>query len=193
MALIDCYNRFPDAKWIWWLDFDALIMSPTLDLGQYLLNPDAMHEKVMKNRKFPISHLGQSIDESWELPADPDTNEINLLISHDQNGLNAGSLFLRRNRWTELFLELWNDPILMLEKKWWALEQDALVHLFLNHHHFMKDHVAIVPQGVFNAYVPDDINRESLSKDNRDINAEFWGPGLLVIHFAGCWCDPYEL
>lgn len=49
----------------------------------------------MKNRKLPISHLGQSIDESWDLPADPDINEINLLISQDQNSLNAGSIFLQ--------------------------------------------------------------------------------------------------
>ena len=91
------------------------------------------------------------------------------------------------NRWTDRFLELWNDPILMLEKKWWALEQDALIHLFLHHHHFVKGHVGIAQQKVFNAYVPDDINCESLSKDKTDIHAEFWEPNPLVIHFAGCW------
>lgn len=68
-----------------------------------------------------------------------------------------------------MFLELWNDPILMLEKKWWALEQDALIHLFLHHHHFVKGHVGVAPQ----KGIPD-IDCESLSKDKTDIHAEFW-------------------
>lgn len=53
MALINCFNRFPDAKWIWWLDFDALTMTPTLDLGEYFLNPDAMHRKTHEKSEVP--------------------------------------------------------------------------------------------------------------------------------------------
>jgi len=186
-VLVDTIKRYPEAKWIWWLDFDAVIMSPTIDLGEYILNPDAMYSKLLKGQKFPIMHLGQHVAGSLVLPANPDPANVNLLIAHDQNGLNAGSFFLRRTEWTEMFLELWHDPILMLEKHWWALEQDALVHIFLQHHQFMKNHVGIVSQGEFNAYAPDNINRESLSADNIDLEAQFWEPGRLVIHFAGCW------
>ena|SRR5271170_2258287 len=186
-VLVDAINRYPDAQWIWWLDFDAVIMTPTIDLGKHILNPDAMFPNLLKDRTFPIMHLGQSVSEQLVLPSNPDPDEINFLISHDQNGLNAGSFFLRINEWTKEFLELWGDPILMLEKEWWAMEQDALVHIFLHHHHFIKNHVGIVPPRVFNANVPDDINRESLSKDNVKLEAQFWEPNALVIHFAGCW------
>jgi hypothetical protein len=186
-VLLDAFKQHPEAEWIWWLDFDAVIMTPTVDLGEYILNPDAMFSKLLKGQTFPIRHLGQGGKEGLVLPSHPDVDQINLLISHDQNGLNAGSFFLRRNKWTEMFLEHWHDPILMLEKDWWALEQDALVHIFLHHHQFMKDHVGIVAQREFNAYVADDINRESLSKDGTTLKAQFWDPSALVIHFAGCW------
>jgi hypothetical protein len=186
-VLVDAMNRYPNAKWIWWLDFDAVIMTPTIDLGKHILNPDAMFSNLLKDRTFPIMHLGQSVSEQLVLPSAPDPNEINFLISHDQNGLNAGSFFLRNNEWTRELLELWGDPILMLEKEWWAKEQDALVHIFLHHHHFIKNHVGIVAPRIFNANVPDDINREPLSTDNVNLEAQFWEPNALVIHFAGCW------
>jgi len=191
-SINDCFYRHPEAKWIWWLDFDAVVMTPTIDLGNYILNPGAMYNKILKDQKFPIMHLGQKVEEALHLPADPDPEDIHLLISHDQNGLNAGSFFLRRSNWTQIFLELWNDPILMLEKKWWAHEQDALVHLFLHHHQFMKHHVGIAAPKEFNAYVPDDINRESLST-NINLEADFWQPYDLVIHFAGCWSFPHPV
>jgi hypothetical protein len=186
-VLLEAFKQHPEAKWIWWLDFDAVIMTPTVDLGEHILNPDAMFSKLLKGEKFPIVHLGQSEKEELKLPLHPDPNEINLLISHDQNGLNAGSFFLRRNTWTEMFLELWHDPIFMLEKKWWALEQDALIHILLKHHRFMENHVGIVAQREFNAYAPDDINKESLGDSNIGFKAEFWDADALVIHFAGCW------
>ena len=186
-VLQDAVNRYPDAKWIWWLDFDAVVMAPNIELGEHILNSDVMYSKMLKDRTFPIMHLGQSLAEDYVLPAHPDPNSVNLLISHDQNGLNAGSFFLRSNEWTQMFLELWRDPILMLEKEWWAHEQDALVHLFLQHHQFMKNHIGIVSQREYNAYAPDDINKEALSKDKIDLEAQFWEPGTFVIHFAGCW------
>jgi hypothetical protein len=185
--LTHAFNQYPEAEWIWWLDFDALIMNPFLDLCEYILNPEAMFSKLMKDQKFPLTHLGQDEDEVLVLPADPDPNDINLLISHDQNGLNAGSFFLRRGKWTDFFLKLWSDPVLMLEKKWWAQEQDALIHIFRHHYTFINGHVGIVPQQEFNAYVPDDINRASLSKGGITVDAGFWTPDVIAIHFAGCW------
>ena len=35
-------NQFPHVEWIWWLDLDALIMTPSLELYDYLLGPEAM-------------------------------------------------------------------------------------------------------------------------------------------------------
>jgi mannan polymerase II complex MNN10 subunit len=119
------------------------------------------------------------------LPSNPNPNEVHLLISHNRNGLNPGSFFLRRNNWTEMLLELWRDPILMLEKKWWALEQDALVHIFLHHHQFLKGHVGIVAQKEFNAYAPDDVNRESLNKGDIILEAQFLMLSSYISQDAG--------
>jgi galactosyl transferase GMA12/MNN10 family len=162
-------------------------MNPFIDLGEYILNPEAMFSKLLKDRQFPLTHLGQDDNEALVLTANPDPNDINLLISHDQNGLNAGSFFLRKGRWTDVFLELWSDPIFTLEKKWWAQEQDALIHIFRKHYQFMNGHVGIVRQRELNAYVPDDLNRESLNKGKITVEAEFWTSDVIAIHFAGCW------
>jgi len=78
----------------------------------------------------------------------------------------------------------------MLEKKWWPQERDALIHIFRHHRNFIDGHVGIVRQMEFNAYVPDEINRESLNNGPIAIHAEFWNPEAIAIHFAGCWYFP---
>ena len=99
--LKDALEQHPNAKWVWWLDFDAVIMNPILDLGEYILNPEAMTQKLLKDRLFPLTHLGQEENEALDLPADPNPHNINLLISHDRNRVNAGSLFLLNSKWAD--------------------------------------------------------------------------------------------
>jgi len=171
-ALVDAFKRYPEAKWVWWLDFDALIMTPTIDLGSHLLNPEVMLSKLWRGQGFPLWHLNSGGDYVFHLPEDLDPNEIHLIISSDQNGINAGSIFLRRNTWTDIFLDLWSDPLLM-SQDWWAYEQDAIVHL-LRHHQCIRDHVGIVSQKLINAY------------PNGDIEWPQWQPNDLVIHFPAC-------
>lgn len=185
--IADAFEKYPNTKWLWWLDFDALIMTPTIDLGAHILNPDVLLSKMLKGGTYPLGQLGENGGEElikYKLPETPDPNKINFIISGDQNGLNAGSFFFRRCTWTSILLDLWIDPLLTHKTEWWALEQDALIHM-LRHHHFIRHHMAIVPQRTINAYPGSDINSISLA-EKLNLTAGFWEPNDLVLHFAGC-------
>jgi len=99
--LKDALKQHPHAKWVWSLDFDVVIMNPILDLGEYILNPEAMTKTLLKDRLFTLTHLGQEENQALDLPSDSNPHDINLLISHDRNKVNAGSLFLLNSKWAD--------------------------------------------------------------------------------------------
>jgi hypothetical protein len=169
-VLIEAFNKYPDAKWVWWLDFDAIIMSPTIDLGSHLLNHDAMSSKLRKGEVYKLR--GSHREAELHTLESPDPNEIHLLVTGDQNGINAGSFLLRRSAWTDILLDLWLDP-LYVDMDWPGKEQDAMIHM-MQFHKFVSNHVGILPQRTLNAYSEGDENMR-------------WHPNDLVVHFAGCW------
>jgi len=147
-------------------------MNPSIEIGPHILNPSSLSSKMRKNETFELWHLGD-----WRGPVgemnigDPDPNEINLILSTDLNGVNAGSFFLRAGHWSDVFLDMWVEPMFM-DREWVGYEQDALVHL-LAHHKYVRDHVALVGQRNFNSYA-------------MDANDDLWREGEFVVHFAGC-------
>ena len=48
-SIAKALETYPSAEWIWWLDLDALIMTPHLDLHSYLLSPSAMKWRLLQN------------------------------------------------------------------------------------------------------------------------------------------------
>ena len=48
-------ERFPHVEWIWWLDLDALIMTPSLELYDYLLGPEAMGGKLLNKTTIKMN------------------------------------------------------------------------------------------------------------------------------------------
>jgi hypothetical protein len=145
-------------------------MTPNVDLSTLLLSPQSMYSILRKGEAYQLRGAGR--EGVFDLPEDPDTEQINLLISGDHNGINAGSFFLRRSAWTDMFLDLWLDPF-YIDQTWPGKEQDAIIHM-LRYHKFVKDHVGILPQRSINAYSEGDENMR-------------WHKGDLVVHFAGCW------
>ena len=169
-VLVDAFKKYPEAKWVWWLDFDAIIMTPTIDLASHLLNPSVMFSRLRKGEAYRIR--GAHDEAIYHLPETPDANEMNLLITGDHNGINAGSFFLRRSEWTDVLLDLWVDPF-YIRQDWPGREQDALIHM-IRYHTFVRDHVGILAQRILNAYSEGDENMR-------------WQKNDIVVHFAGCW------
>jgi hypothetical protein len=166
-VLVDVFKRYPQAKWVWWLDFDAIIMSPKIDLGSHLLDPDIMYSKLLK---------GEVVDLPFNLPEDPDVSKINLILSGDSWGpVNGGCLFLRRSEWTDMLLDIWVDPYFTAHDEEWKVtqEQEALVHL-MRTHYTIRDHIGIVPPRLINA------NGVGVREETK------WHSNDFVLHFAGC-------
>ncbi|EWC46974.1 hypothetical protein DRE_03736 [Drechslerella stenobrocha 248] len=170
-ALLDTFIHFPDAQWVWWLDLDAIIMNPDIDLASHILSHAAMRTKF----EGGVEYLkGGSAHTGHFMTKDADPREIDLIIGQDHNGLNAGSFFLRRSKFTKLLLDWWEEPFYVWNE-WPGKEQDALLHM-VQHHRHVREHVGLVPQRVLNGF--------PVGWDNMG-----WHNDDLVVHLAGCWVD----
>jgi hypothetical protein len=163
-ALIDTFRRYPEAEWVWFLDLDAIIMSPEYDLVKNILSKKGLESKILRSTKFNTLELYTPPEQDWK--------DIDFIIAQDHNGLNAGSFLVRRSRYTEVLLDFWADPLLMIQK-WPGREQEALVH-FLKYHPTFRTHLGLVPQRSINSYAEGGSNMK-------------WQKGDVAVHFAGCW------
>lgn len=122
-AIVETFNLYPQAKWIWWLDLDAIIMTPDIDLRSHLLS----HEAILKNAQLDVemNRSGGGLSGSRTLKT-INPNNVDLIVSQDPNGVNAGSFLIRRSEFTRMFVDMWSDPMFVREN-WIAQEQDAMV------------------------------------------------------------------
>jgi hypothetical protein len=167
--LRDVFDRFPKAKWIWWLDLDIIIMTPSLDLHTHVLSKEGMLEHMLIDQEI-VGVGGGPL--GFKTLADPNPNDMNFLIAQDFWGQNVGSFLMRRGDWSDWVLEMWADP-LATAKDWVFPENDGWTHLFKNHQ-IVRDHTAIMKQRALNAY------------PNYNDLGEHWEQGDLLVHFAGC-------
>jgi hypothetical protein len=124
-AIVDAFNAYPEAQWVFFLDLDAIIMSPKQDLNSLTLSHAAMQKSLDFGREFTGSErapLGVFMPQL----ADANLGDIDMLIAQDHNGINAGSFFLRRSKFTQWLLDMWADPFFM-QMDWPGKEQDTLV------------------------------------------------------------------
>lgn len=122
-AIVEAFNVYPQAKWVWWLDLDAIIMTPSVDLTAHLLAYDVLYEKMRKGFEMSKSGGGKS---GVVTRQNPDMQNIDLIVTQDQNGLNAGSFWIRRSEFSRMFMDMWADPF-FVRQGWIAQEQDAMV------------------------------------------------------------------
>ena len=114
-AIRNAYESFPDADYFWWLDQDALIMNLNLSLYDNLLSKEAMEQALLENSEFPVVESSvtgnKGYDKSITLYNYPDFDRLCLFAARDGPQINAGSLVFKRDPWTEMFLDIWSDPI----------------------------------------------------------------------------------
>lgn len=122
-AIAETFKTFPDAQWVWWLDLDAILMSPLVDLNELLLSHKALDKQLLRDYTINKSGGGKS---GISTPKNLDVKNIDLIFSQDQNGINAGSFFIRRSEWSRSILDIWADPLLVM-KPWLGREQDSMV------------------------------------------------------------------
>ncbi|KAE9988578.1 hypothetical protein EG328_009711 [Venturia inaequalis] len=168
-AIVEAFNAFPKAKWVWFLDLDAIIMTPKQGLVDLVLSHEGMKKSI--NWGGPWTAAARS-PLGTIMPNDADLDNLDMLIAQDHNGVNAGSIFLRRSKYTQWLLDMWADPFFM-QMDWPGKEQDALLH-FINHHRIIREHTGMLKQRVVNPFVEGGPTMQ-------------WQKGDLLVHLAGCW------
>lgn len=123
-AIIETFRTYPHAQWVWWLDLDAIIMTPARSLNSVVLSRDAMYAALENDTElFHDDHHKTGVFS----PATPDFKNIDFLISQDHNGVNAGSFMIRRSKFSQWMLDMWRDPVFVQNIGFAMKEQDALV------------------------------------------------------------------
>jgi hypothetical protein len=124
-AIVDAFNKYPKAQWVFFLDLDAIIMSPKQDLNSLILS----HAGMAKNLEFGKQYHGNErtpLGTYMSEREDVKFEDVDMLVAQDHNGVNAGSFFLRRSKFTQWMLDMWADPFFM-RMDWPGQEQDTLV------------------------------------------------------------------
>ena len=142
--------------WAWWLDIDTLVTNYSVSLTSVVDQAHVVFNEEHKGKENPP--------------------EMEMILSRDCNGINAGSLFLRRSPWVQRFLPLLYSirdelPNLDPDKR---SEQDAIVYLYERKKE-IRDRTTFLPQSLLNGN-PDDIGCTEFFKD--DSSGRTWKVGL---------------
>jgi hypothetical protein len=46
---MEAFSTYPTTEWVWWLDVDAIIMTPHLDLYKHLLDHEVLRSRLSKD------------------------------------------------------------------------------------------------------------------------------------------------
>ncbi|KZM25361.1 uncharacterized protein EKO05_0000647 [Ascochyta rabiei] len=138
--------------WLWWIDFDTLITNTATKVTDII-------EDELRNATNP--------------------DDIDFLLTHDCNGLNAGSFLVRGH---ERSLKFMHKSVAVYDeakrKDVSMSEQDAVVKL-LNEDKKSANRARVIPQWKLNAF-PSEIACF-------DEEQKVWEHGMFVLHFAGAW------
>ncbi|EUC38845.1 glycosyltransferase family 34 protein [Bipolaris zeicola 26-R-13] len=169
-ALAEAFYLHPKAEWIWLMDADMIIMTPSVPLISTILSPSAIEKSIMRNTMLLN---GTRPPTNIFTPTRYRVEDVDILITQDHQFVNAGSIFFRRSAFTRFFLEMMTDKTMLMGKEHHLAEQNAIKHLMLEHE-LVRKHVGIFPQRSFNAYAAGGPHM-------------LWSEGDLAVHFAGCW------
>lgn len=105
MAIRHALTKFPECKFVWYLDQDAYIMDMSKSLDDQILGSRKLEGLMIKN--YPVVPPDSIIRTFSHLRAD----NIDFIVSQDISGLVAGSVIVRNSEWSKYFIETWMDPL----------------------------------------------------------------------------------
>lgn len=129
---------FPNAKYFWYLDEDALIMRYDIDLFKYLLDPKVLDPIML--RDHPIIPPNGVIHTFKNSKA---TN-VDLILTQTGSDLNLNSFILRNEFIAKSLLEFWTDSLFRTYHNFPKHGESALTHI-LQWHPIYLSRTAIVP------------------------------------------------
>ncbi|GAB0134260.1 hypothetical protein EsDP_00002639 [Epichloe bromicola] len=158
-------SKYPDSKFIWYLDQDAYIMDPSKSLDDQVTNAKKLESLMIKD--YPVVPPDSIIKTFSHLRGE----NIDLIVSQDKEGLVHKSVVIRNGEWAKFFIETWFDPMYR-SYNFQKAERHALEHI-VQWHPTILSKLALVPQRTLASY-----SQSSLGDQYQE--------GDFVVVFAGC-------
>lgn len=116
--------------WIWWVDSDLIIMNYEIDL----------HDHVFKRA------IAYRLERGIE-----DVESMDMIITHDCNGFNAGSFLLKNSPWSRKLLKdvMAIDMNIVPDN---GYQEQAALAYFIKNEEYSKNRIEVVPQRLINSY-----------------------------------------
>ncbi|KAL2160867.1 hypothetical protein VTH06DRAFT_1064 [Thermothelomyces fergusii] len=165
VAMQDALTKFPDARYVWFLDASGFIMNPDVKIEDDIMRPARLDE-LMK-RDHPVVPPDSIIKTFSHLRG----QDVDLVLVQDKEGLTPSSLVLRNGEWARFFLQTWFGP-LYRSYAFQKAETHALEHI-VQWHPTILSRLAIVDQRLLISYAKGE--REEQYKD-----------GDFVVSFPDC-------
>lgn len=143
VAMRHAITKFPDAKWLWYIDQDAFIMNPQIKLHEIVTNK-ALEEEMIRDR--PIVPPDSIIKTFSHLKG----KEVELVLTQDSDGISVSSFAVHNGEWAKFMLDTWYDPMYR-SYNFQKAELHAMEHI-LQWHPTILSKLAIVPQRTINSY-----------------------------------------
>lgn len=105
MAMRHALAKYPDCKYIWFLDQDAYIMEQRQSIDEVVMASSKLESLMIKDQ--PVVPPDSIIKTYGHLRG----NDIDVVVAQDRTGLVHNNLIIRNGEWAKFFLETWMDPL----------------------------------------------------------------------------------
>ncbi|KAI1652091.1 glycosyltransferase family 34 protein [Daldinia loculata] len=165
VAMRHAITKYPDCKYMWFLDQNALIMNPHLKVEDYVMGASKLEASMFKD--LPVVPPDSIIKTFSHLKGD----DVEFVLTQDKEGLSSTSFIIKNGEWAKFFLDTWFDP-LYRSYNFQKAETHALEHI-VQWHPTILSKMAIIPQRIINAY-------------NNNGHGEQYKDGDIAVVFAHC-------
>lgn len=131
-------HAFPESKYFWYIDQDAVIVKYDIDLINYLLTPDKLNPLLLKDH--PIVPPTGAIHTYKNIKPE----NVKFLITQDERGLNTNSFILVNDLYGKTLIEFWSDPLYRKYNNFPLRESSALMHI-LQWHPVLLSKTGVIP------------------------------------------------
>ncbi|KAL3422419.1 galactosyl transferase GMA12/MNN10 family protein [Phlyctema vagabunda] len=171
-AVRHAMTKYPHSKYMWFLDQHSFIMNPDLTIDEHIMDKARLESLLIKDQ--PIVPPDSVIKTFSSLNGD----QVDLVLTQDNEGLAQGSFLIRNGEWAKFFLDTWFDP-LYRSYNFQKADTHALEHI-VQWHPTILSRLGLVPQKIMNSYHK---GRAGTGEQGTYKDGDF------VVRFAGCEKD----
>lgn len=129
---------FPEAKWFWYLEEDAIIMKHLINIKDYILNPAALNP-IMLREQLIIPPQG-----TIKTYKNSKAENIRIILTQSESKLETSSFMVKNDDVGRSIIDQWSDPLYLNYPNFPYGPDSALTHI-LQWHPFILSKTSIIP------------------------------------------------